>query len=98
MKLNTNKFMGKTQLWLCFIFLFFLIPLYLLQNNIFWFTVITSSEHMQRISDVKNTIAQLYSLLNVEEHQLNRERDLVATLEKLKADLEPLEKVCSFIC
>ena len=52
---------------------------------------------MQRISDVKNTIAQLYSLLNVEEHQLNRERDLVATLEKLKADLEPLEKVCNFI-
>ena len=36
---------------------------------------------------------QLYEALNVEEHQLNKERELCGQLEELKVELEPLEQV-----
>lgn len=35
---------------------------------------------------------QLYEALNVEEHQLNKERELCGQLEELKVELEPLEQ------
>ena len=41
---------------------------------------------------------QLYEALNVEEHQLNKERDLCGQLEELKVELEPLEQVSNNIC
>jgi len=38
-------------------------------------------------------VNQLYEALNVEEHQLNKERELCGQLEELKVELEPLEQV-----
>ena len=54
---------------------------------------LVSSEHATDVSDVKNTIAQLYSTLNVEQHQIERERALLAQLEELKMQIQPLEEV-----
>lgn len=48
---------------------------------------------MERLSGVRTLVSQLYESLNVEEHQLKKERDLLAKLEELKVKLEPLEKV-----
>ena len=59
------------------------------------FSGIHLSEHMPQISDVKNTIAQLYAVLNIEQHQLSQEKGLLAKLESLKMELEPLEDVSS---
>lgn len=55
-----------------------------------------SSEETMGISDVKQQIAHLYSTLNVEEHQLQRERELQARLEHYQLQLKPLEDVCCF--
>jgi hypothetical protein len=38
-------------------------------------------------------VNQLYEALNVEEHQLNKERELCGQLEEFKVELEPLEQV-----
>lgn len=48
---------------------------------------------MERLSGVRTLVSQLYESLNVEEHQLKQERELLAKLEGLKVKLEPLEKV-----
>lgn len=48
---------------------------------------------MERLSGVRTLVSQLYESLNVEEHQLKQERELLAKLEELKVKLEPLEKV-----
>jgi hypothetical protein len=50
-------------------------------------------EEVRRLSDVRNLVNQLYEALNVEEHQLNKERELYGQLEELKVELEPLEQV-----
>lgn len=50
-------------------------------------------EDMERLSGVRTLVSQLYESLNVEEHQLKKERDLLSKLEDLKTKLEPLEKV-----
>ncbi|KFW92564.1 hypothetical protein N336_01146, partial [Phalacrocorax carbo] len=39
---------------------------------------------------------QLYTALCIEEHQLNKEKELIGRLEELKEQLAPLEKVRSF--
>lgn len=46
-----------------------------------------------RLSDVKNLVHQLYEALNVEEHQIQKERELHKTLEQLKCEIEPMELV-----
>ncbi|GLG95442.1 Calcium uniporter protein, mitochondrial [Gryllus bimaculatus] len=51
-----------------------------------------TKEELRRLSDVRNLVHQLYEALNVEEHQLNKERELCGHLEELKVELEPLEK------
>lgn len=51
-----------------------------------------TKEELRRLSDVRNLVHQLYEALNVEEHQLNKERELCGKLEELKVELEPLEK------
>ena len=38
-------------------------------------------------------MSQLYEALNVEEHQLKKEREILAKLEDLKVQLAPMEKV-----
>ncbi|KAL0266278.1 UNVERIFIED_CONTAM: hypothetical protein PYX00_008870 [Menopon gallinae] len=49
-------------------------------------------EELERLSDVKNLVHQLYEALNVEEHQLKKERELCVQLEELKVELEPMEQ------
>lgn len=44
------------------------------------------------ISRLKNSIAQLYSVMNIEQHQLEHERILTDKLESLRVELEPYEK------
>ncbi|ELT99754.1 hypothetical protein CAPTEDRAFT_226862 [Capitella teleta] len=51
------------------------------------------SEHVTQLDDVKSAVAQIYSALNVEQHQLEQERKLRASLEQLQTQLQPLEKV-----
>ena len=58
-----------------------------------WFLVPLSHEAATELSDVKTTIAQLYSSLNVEEHQRLREKELLARLENVKVQLQPYEAV-----
>ncbi|XP_041976691.1 calcium uniporter protein, mitochondrial isoform X2 [Aricia agestis] len=50
------------------------------------------AEEITRLSDVRNLVNQLYEALNVREHQIKKERELRAQLEKLTAELEPLEQ------
>ena len=58
-----------------------------------------SSEEIDRLSEVKNLTARLYSQLNVEEHQLRRERDTIQRLEEYKRQIAPMELVmCSTLC
>jgi len=52
-----------------------------------------SVEHMQEVSDVKNTIVKLYRALNVEQFQIEQERQLLARLEHLRTEVSPLEKI-----
>jgi len=51
-----------------------------------------SKEELKKISDVKHLVSQLYEALNIEEHQLAKEKELLQELEVLKADLRPLEE------
>ncbi|XP_013177900.1 PREDICTED: calcium uniporter protein, mitochondrial [Papilio xuthus] len=51
-----------------------------------------SSEEITRLSDVRNLVNQLYEALNVREHQIRKERELRGQLEKLSAELQPLEE------
>lgn len=50
-------------------------------------------EDLDKLSDVKMLVSQLYSALNIEQYQLERESQLLQRLEDLKVQLEPLEKV-----
>ncbi|VVC25216.1 Coiled-coil domain containing protein 109, C-terminal [Cinara cedri] len=51
-----------------------------------------TKEDIERLSGVRTLVSQLYESLNVEEHQLKKERELMAKMEALKVKLEPLEK------
>ncbi|XP_049866412.1 calcium uniporter protein, mitochondrial isoform X2 [Pectinophora gossypiella] len=51
-----------------------------------------SAEEVTRLSDVRNLVNQLYEALNVREHQIRKEREIRAQLEKLSAELQPLEE------
>lgn len=50
-----------------------------------------SSEQMQDLGSVKDQVARLYSGLNVEQHQMEREKDLLEKLETIQTKLSPLE-------
>ncbi|XP_055026504.1 calcium uniporter protein, mitochondrial [Misgurnus anguillicaudatus] len=50
-------------------------------------------EEADRLNDVKFLVQQLYTTLRIEDHQLNKERELVGRLEDLNSQLRPLEKV-----
>lgn len=52
-----------------------------------------SHEDATTLNDVKTLVQQLYTTLCIEEHQLNKEKELVGLLEELKQQLAPLEKV-----
>lgn len=55
-----------------------------------------SHENATTLNDVKTLVQQLYTALSIEEHQLNKEKELIGRLEQLKEQLAPLEKVRSF--
>ncbi|CAL8114032.1 unnamed protein product [Orchesella dallaii] len=50
-----------------------------------------SKEDLERLSSVRNLVGQLYGALNVDEHQLRQEREMLTELEKLQNELGPLE-------
>ncbi|XP_067643621.1 calcium uniporter protein, mitochondrial isoform X3 [Eurosta solidaginis] len=49
------------------------------------------SEDLQRLSDVRTLVAQLYEALHVGEYHLYKEQELVTKLENLKFEISPLE-------
>lgn len=52
-----------------------------------------SHENAATLNDVKTLVQQLYTTLCIEQHQLNKERELIERLEDLREQLAPLEKV-----
>ncbi|KAE8591004.1 hypothetical protein XENTR_v10018276 [Xenopus tropicalis] len=52
-----------------------------------------SHEDATTMNDLKTLVQHLYSTLRIEEHQLNKERELNGRLEDLRGQLEPLEKL-----
>lgn len=57
------------------------------------FAEATTSEDLKELSDAKNLIAHLYSSMNVEQHQIEQEKELLKKLEHLKMELAPMEEV-----
>ncbi|RUS68760.1 hypothetical protein EGW08_023478 [Elysia chlorotica] len=51
-----------------------------------------TNEDAQTLTDVKLLVSQLYSTLNVESYQLEREKELRKRLEDLNTEIAPLEK------
>ncbi|XP_063532502.1 calcium uniporter protein, mitochondrial [Cydia strobilella] len=51
-----------------------------------------STEEITRLSDVRNLVNQLYETLNVREHQIRKEREIRSQLEKVTAEIQPLEE------
>uniref|UniRef100_W8BKR8 Calcium uniporter protein n=1 Tax=Ceratitis capitata TaxID=7213 RepID=W8BKR8_CERCA len=49
------------------------------------------SEDLQRLSDVRTLVAQLYEALHVGEYHLHKEQELVKKIENLKFEISPLE-------
>lgn len=58
-----------------------------------YFVVCQVQEEMERLSDVQNLVMQLYEALHVGEHQVKKERHLMARLEQLQTQLLPMEQV-----
>jgi len=52
-----------------------------------------TSESLEKISCAKTLISQLYSRLNIEEHQLKNETNLKSRLEELQAEILPLQQI-----
>lgn len=52
-----------------------------------------TSEDIQELSNAKNLIAHLFSTMNVEQHQIEQEKELLQKLEHLKTELAPMEEV-----
>ncbi|BET01213.1 Protein of unknown function, DUF607 [Nesidiocoris tenuis] len=51
-----------------------------------------TTEDLERLSDIRTLVSQLYATLNVSEHVIKKEKLLAESLEKLQVELEPLEK------
>ncbi|CAH1101090.1 unnamed protein product [Psylliodes chrysocephalus] len=51
-----------------------------------------TGEEIQRLNDVKTMVSQLYEAMNVQEHQLSKEKELTTQLETIKQELLPLEE------
>ncbi|XP_076041865.1 mitochondrial calcium uniporter isoform X2 [Oratosquilla oratoria] len=49
-------------------------------------------EELSDLGDVRQLVHKLYRALNVDEHQVMKEREILAQLEDLKSQLGPLEK------
>jgi len=54
---------------------------------------------LKSVDEVKSSISHLYSHLNVEQFQLEREHQLQSQLEDLQQQIEPFEQVrCHIYC
>ena len=73
--------------------LFLCLCIYPTQCPLDFTNAINWQEEMERLSDVQNLVMQLYEALHVGEHQLKKERHLIAQLEQLQTQLLPLEQV-----
>ncbi|XP_060525828.1 calcium uniporter protein, mitochondrial [Cylas formicarius] len=51
-----------------------------------------TSEEVQSLSDIKNMVNNLYRALHVDEHQITKEKDLLAQMEALQQEIQPLEE------
>ncbi|XP_068725019.1 calcium uniporter protein, mitochondrial-like [Montipora capricornis] len=51
----------------------------------------TLMDDMRSVAHIKTMVHQLYSAMNIEQHQLEKERCLMKELEKLQLELKPLE-------
>ncbi|XP_042877898.1 calcium uniporter protein, mitochondrial-like isoform X1 [Penaeus japonicus] len=49
-------------------------------------------EEISDMGDVRQLVNKLYMALNIDQHQVMKERDIVSQIEELKAQLAPLEK------
>lgn len=49
-------------------------------------------ENLENLSDIKTLVGQLYENLQVREHHAEMERQLMAELERVRLELEPLEQ------
>ncbi|XP_022657997.1 calcium uniporter protein, mitochondrial-like isoform X3 [Varroa destructor] len=52
-----------------------------------------TSEHAESLADVKILVNRLYESLTVSEHQLEQERKILAKIEQIQGEMEPLEKL-----
>lgn len=50
-------------------------------------------DDFKTVAHVKTLVHQLYSAMNIEQHQLEKERYLMAELEKLQLELKPMEDI-----
>ena len=51
------------------------------------------SEHLGELSDVKNLVSRLYTSMHIEQHQLEKESQLLGRLHTIQAELQPMETV-----
>ncbi|KAK7076035.1 hypothetical protein SK128_009427, partial [Halocaridina rubra] len=49
-------------------------------------------EELSDMGDVRHLVNKLYMALNVDQHQVMKERDILAQIEDIKSQLAPLEK------
>ena len=67
--------------------------LFCISSCLFCFTEKLTNEDLATLADVKTLISQLYSQLNVDQHQFEQEKRLIQHLEELKVQVQPYEKV-----
>lgn len=50
-------------------------------------------EELRDMGDVRQLVNKLYAALNIDQHQVEKEREILAHIEDVKTKLAPLEKV-----
>lgn len=51
-----------------------------------------SGEEIQKLHDVKDLVNRLYEAMNIQEHQMTKEKELLLELETLQQQIQPLEE------
>ena len=60
--------------------------------NISYFNLFIQEE-VPDLGDVRQLVNKLYSALNIDQHQVVKEREILEQIEDIKSQLGPLEKV-----
>lgn len=58
-----------------------------------WLVAKPPIDDFKTVAHVKTLVHQLYSAMNIEQHQLEKERFLMAELEKLQLEIKPMEEL-----